>query len=413
MPQLETFTDISTYYLLDCKVCCKTFPEVQNAILEPYQDMKCPLKHLKVKREDAGFKTVFLMKILQLVCEELETFDLCIDTYMFPYPLAIIDRMDYASIVGTLLLMNASTLKELKLQWVGHLSYHFYDDCLRCLHVMSFNPLPWNLTKVCFHFDWIFLGNPEFQTIFIPFIQKLEHLEELKMKNVVLQPEWAAVLDQVKPNNYVSGNPLVEFGTILTDNIGVSIGQTNVNTIAEFPYLMRTIKTIRAVLSSEQTDELRKILPIDTPGAEFTATELHIQNTEWKPQMRFITYNMDKLCPSFKNLTTFVIADGDKLEYRKGLRSSKQWNRMSNAHICDDDMQNILRFLTQLKILRIRGRMVYLTDSGTVGLSPGTLAEMKAKHDVMNVPYETAELTGFSISSLAGTKRTILNSFPK
>ncbi|ODM94072.1 Calcitonin-like peptide type 1 receptor [Orchesella cincta] len=403
MPQLEKFSDISTYYLLDCKVCCKTFPEVQAAILKPYEEMRCPIKHLKVKREDAGFKTVFLMKMLQLVCGELEIFDLEINTFMFPFPLAIIDRMDYASLVGFLLNLNSATLKELRLQWVGHLSYHFYDDCLRCLNVMSLNNTPWNLTKVYFHFDWIFLGNPEFQTIFVPFIQRLEHLEELKMKNVVLQAEWAAILDQVKPDNYATSNPIVEFGTILTDNIGVSIGQTNVNVIAEFPYLMKSVKTIRAVVSSEQTDELRKILPIDTPGAEFSAaTELHIQNTEWKPQMRFITYNMDKLCPSFKNLTTFVIADGDKLQYRKGLRSSKQWKKMSNAHICDDDMQNILRNLTLLKTLRIRGRMVYLTDCGTVGLSPGIVNEMRSKPDLMNIPYATGESTGLSISNLTG-----------
>ncbi len=403
LPNLENFSDINTCYTLDWSICCKTFAEIQEAILQPFQGLRCPVKKLMLKRDDAGFKTLFLMKLLGLTCENLESFELTIDTYEFPFPMALIDRMDYASLVGVMLNMNRATLKELIFHWVGHLTYHFYDDLLRCLGVMSWNMTPWNLTKIDFHFDWIFLGNPDFHSILVPFIQKLEALEELKMRNIILQPEWAEMLDRVKPHNYTVTNPNVEFGVVLSDNVNLSTGQTSVNVISSIPFLKRAIKIIRVSITSEHTDELKKVLPIGNSEEFSGTTELYIIKADWKPQMRFIMYNVDRLCETFKSLTVLAILDGDKSQYRRDLRSHKQWDRMSNAHIGDDDMQLILKNLVKLKTLRLRSRMFYLTDSGTVGLTPAAVAEMKTKQNCFDILDPASNSTGVSFANLAGT----------
>lgn len=407
LPNLVDFSDIQTDYTLDWSICFKTFGEIQDSIARPFLNTHCKIRNLVVKRDDAGFKTLFLMKLIGLTCENLESFDLHIDTYEYPFPLALLERMDYSSVVGVLLNGNRQTLQKLRFHWVGHLTYHFYDDFLRCIGVMSWTQEPWHLTKVEFHFDWIFLGNPDFHGVLVPFVQRLECLEELKMRNIILQAEWAEILDQVKPNNYDTKKPVVEFGVMLSDNAQLSTGQTSVNVIGNIAYLREAIKIIRVSITSEYTDELKKVLPLGGCD-EFPGTsELYIIKGDWKPHMRFIMYNTDKICETFKNLTLLVIADGDRVEYRKDLRSHKQWNHMSNAHIGDDDMQLILKNLVRLKILRLRCRMFYLTDKGTVGITEAALSQMKAKMNSSEIPEpKSSSLSGVSFHNLSGTKKT-------
>lgn len=222
------------------------------------------------------------------------------------------------------------------------------------------------------------------------------------MKHIILLPEWADALERTKPNNYVLTQPIVEFGVILTDNNNLVTGQVPVEVIATIPYLKTTIKSIRVSLTSEHTDELKNIIPINTDDEFEGTTELLVHRTEWKPQMRFISFNVDKVCETFKNLTLLTILDGYKEEYRKNLRSKKQWDRMSNAHVCDNELQLILKHLVQLKTLRLRCRMVYLSDSGTVGITYAAITEMKEKKSFHDIPDPAVNLTGFAFSNLPG-----------
>lgn len=160
MPRLQNLADTNTFYLIDCSTCCSTFADVQDRILRPFEGVQSPVKRLQLSREDAGFKTTFVVKILGVTCNNLESFEMSIDTFKFPLAMALIDRMDYGNSVGNLLNASANTLEELKLYWVGHLAYLFFDDLLRCLGVMLWSSHPWHLTKVDLHFDWIV--NPQF-----------------------------------------------------------------------------------------------------------------------------------------------------------------------------------------------------------------------------------------------------------
>lgn len=79
LPNLEKFSDINTCYTLDWSICCKTFGEIQDAILEPFQGLRCPAcRSLKLKRDDAG--KMMCLKTLNKVYWHTPLYQICNDT---------------------------------------------------------------------------------------------------------------------------------------------------------------------------------------------------------------------------------------------------------------------------------------------------------------------------------------------
>jgi hypothetical protein len=409
---LISFADMDTGFKFDklWKFCCKTTNKIERNIVEKFGETEFKLRKLKIHRPFARFKTLLLLRLLRaLRLENLEVFEFKIQNTKFPITVAVGDHFDYATMLGLFLVTHSDTLKELSLEWGGEHCFLYMEDLYRTLRVVTFLRSPLTITKLSLHFDYLFLANPTFQDVLVPFVQGLTHLKYFSLKRIILQPEWMGLLMLTQPLNFFELETEISLGMLLSDHPNIEFAQQNIRMILDNATIQGRATSFRVAISSEETNELKDILPVNEITIYERMKELFVNRMDYPNKRRaqtqpmgLVNFNIDLMCSSFENLTTLVVTDGSAFPYYGRFRIKKQYDKMSVAELRDREVQLILRYLKKLQKIRLRVRLASLTDSGMTGLAEASCLRMRQSGDFRGTDEEVTENNGLSFSNLKG-----------
>lgn len=398
---LDTFIDTTNRYKFETlvKFMCITIVDIHQGFLMRYSDKRFPLKGLTIRQTDVGSRTTSLLKLYELTCRQLESFDLIIETSEFNHA-SIIERMDFASTLGLFVLKNAPTLRHLLVEWTGQENYYYFDDFFHTINILAWTNAALLLTELHLHFEWIFMSRSNFRDTFIPFIQRLENLKILDIRKIVMEYDQSHLLPVLRPWNWEALQTELTYGLLMSDFPSTELVQETQRNLRAAPGLTNCITSLRIAVSSNMTEELAQLIPLGD-GLTYDRVTDFMVNRIWQGYgTRFQSFNFNHVVDAFKNVTNLNILDGPRFAYFGRIRINKQFQKMSYAFLGNDDLQLLLRNLVKLKQLRLRLRMSTVTDVGMCGLTETAYRRIRQNGCRVGVyPYE---LRGTSFSNLKG-----------
>ncbi len=336
--------------------------------------------------------------MLLLRCEKLEHLSVTTDQGLNPRPTSTFFKS-----LGDLLQKNMGTLRTL---WFPYKSiypvyefrvaddHHPFRDFANFITENHWADViqPKVLTDLSIQFPVIHIEESFFIEKLLPFLQSWTSLKKLFLNCIFIEPGREHFILESIPSR-------------LDLKLGVWWGdsQGRVPRILEIQPFFHTI-TIQSWRPTAEK-QVKDFLPLYDPEEEGTSPEdetyqyantKELQFFNKSPNFRF--FNMDLIINTFPNLRHLNLVDHNT-------RVDRVHSSEAPATIEDDDIQLLLRTMTQLTFLQLIGNMTYITDSGVTGIRNTACKRMLKRNAFLK---RTQDVEGLSFAHLKSNDNSLL-----